>query len=90
MASLHSFVFNARLLAADVRLRVFDAEFHVHSMILKLHSASFFKYQDSPHKARSAPNSGRFKYEWVTEVDDDGTWGLVSGSTNVSVRRFDV
>jgi hypothetical protein len=49
-------VFNARRLAPDVRLRVVETEIYVHSTILKLHSAFFFKFLDSPDKAASALN----------------------------------
>ena len=61
----------------DVRLRCFDTEFHVHSVILKLYSAFFAKFLDSPDKAhpQTVP-VGRFKYEWVSKVDDDGSWGF--------------
>jgi hypothetical protein len=63
----------------DVRLRVFRTEYHVHSWILKMHSAFFFKFLDSPDKDHSRPTpAGGFKYEWITKVDDDGTWGLVA------------
>ncbi|KAG4428514.1 hypothetical protein IFR05_016003 [Cadophora sp. M221] len=35
----------------DVHLSVFDQDFHVHSVFLKLHSAFFRKFLDSPDKA---------------------------------------
>ncbi|KAH6711270.1 hypothetical protein BKA61DRAFT_577729 [Leptodontidium sp. MPI-SDFR-AT-0119] len=34
----------------DVRLTVFDQDFHVHSVLLKIHSAFFRKFLDSPDK----------------------------------------
>jgi hypothetical protein len=83
-------VFQTPDLKPDVRLRVFDFEFHVHSVLLKLHSAFFRKFLDSPDKTdlQSAGNletpsavvnfyTGNFKYDWVTEVDGDKTWHLV-------------
>ena len=70
-------IFTARGPVVDVRLRCFDTEFHVHSVILKLYSAFFAKFLDSPDKAhpQTVP-VGRFKYEWVSKVDDDGSWGF--------------
>jgi len=70
----------------DVRLRVFDVEFHVHSTILKLHSAFFFKFLDSADKRPAdtvAP--GSFKYEWITKIDEDGSWSLVD-ARSIEVR----
>ncbi|CAG8955889.1 hypothetical protein HYFRA_00008739 [Hymenoscyphus fraxineus] len=61
----------------DVRLVVFDQEYHVHSTILKLYSNYFRKFLDSPDKPGSSPSS-LFKYEYVTVVDDDGIWALES------------
>ncbi|PVH87079.1 hypothetical protein DL98DRAFT_355713, partial [Cadophora sp. DSE1049] len=40
----------------NVRLVVFDQEFHVHSILLKLHSAYFRKFLDSPDKAPKVAN----------------------------------
>ncbi|KAE8450679.1 hypothetical protein EG329_006024 [Mollisiaceae sp. DMI_Dod_QoI] len=53
-------------------------------MILKMRSAFFRKFLDSPGKLVSSDTSGSkkdFKYEWVTKVDEDGTWGLVAASS---------
>jgi hypothetical protein len=47
-------VFQSPGLQPDVRLTVFDKEFHVHSVLLKLHSAFFRKFLDSPDKAKEA------------------------------------
>lgn len=48
----------------DVRLAVFDQEFHVHSVLLKLNSAFFRKFLDSPDKAsHSSQVLGTFKYD---------------------------
>jgi hypothetical protein len=70
--------FAARGLNADVRLRVFNTEFHVHSVVLKMHPAFFFKFLDSLDKPPTNPVGPRdFKYEWVTKIDEDGSWPLV-------------
>ncbi|CAG8955890.1 hypothetical protein HYFRA_00008740 [Hymenoscyphus fraxineus] len=62
-------------LKPDVRLLVFDQEYHVHSTILKLHSNYFRRFLDSPDKT-GEPASANFQYEYATVVDDDGTWAL--------------
>jgi hypothetical protein len=80
-------VFTTRGLTADVRLGVFNAEFHVHSVVLKMHSAFFFKFLDSPDKASPATVApGVFKYEWVTKIDEDGSWSLVDARF-IEVRK---
>ena len=74
-------IFKVRDLNADVRLRAFDTEFHVHSVILKIHSAFFFKFLNSADKTAVLANStpvGGFKYEWVTKIDEGGSWSLVA------------
>ncbi|KAE8450657.1 hypothetical protein EG329_006001 [Mollisiaceae sp. DMI_Dod_QoI] len=61
----------------DVRLKVFDnLEFHVHSIMLKIHSGFFRKFLDSPEK--KIPASAEFAYEWVTKIDDDMSWHLIA------------
>lgn len=93
-------VFQAAGLQPDVRLKVFDEQFIVHSPILKLYSTFFLKFLDSPDKQLNhdvvCPSlaNGRiftvvpstFKYEWVTEVEDDGGWHLVAESSIGEVR----
>ncbi|KAK0115517.1 hypothetical protein ONS95_000205 [Cadophora gregata] len=75
-------IFNARGTRPDVRLRVFDTEFHVSSTILRLYSAHFLKAFGWPGpETQSSGNSGAFKYEWDTIVEEDGDWVLVSAST---------
>lgn len=39
---------------------------------------------DSPDKT---VNTGTFKYDWVSSIDDDGTWALVAANANI-VRVF--
>jgi len=68
-------VFKFPGLELDTRLKVFDQEFHVHSAILRLYSTFFRTFLDSPDKT-PAPASALFRYEYVSVVDDDGTWGL--------------
>jgi len=83
-------VFFLRGKQPDVRLRVFDDEYHVHSQTLKDCSAYFYKFLDSPEKQGRVSSTFRFKYEWVTRVDDDGSWSLESvGFGNVCLHlRF--
>lgn len=60
----------------DTKLQVFDIEFHVHSVILKLHSKFFRTFLDSLDKV-PAPTSACFRYDYDTVVDQDGkSWGL--------------
>ncbi|RDW76122.1 hypothetical protein BP5796_06943 [Coleophoma crateriformis] len=77
-------------LQPDLRLEVFDSdEFHVHSTIMKLHSAFFRRFLDSPDKTAdpSMPvRRGAFKYNWITKVDEDGSWALVSDTSQLTVK----
>jgi BTB/POZ domain len=63
--------------APDTSLVIFDQEFHVHSMLLKIHSAFFRKFMDSPDKVNSTTMQD-FKYYWVAETEEDGEWHLVA------------
>ncbi|MCC9493065.1 BTB/POZ domain-containing protein, partial [Campylobacter jejuni] len=66
----------------DVRLCVFDAEFHVHSEVLKFHSQFFRAFLDSPDKVGTPASFDVFKYTWVTKMDDDGKgWSLVAAGS---------
>lgn len=68
----------------DVHLQVFDQAFHVHSTALKMHSEFFCKFLGSPDKASStSPSISGFEQNWVTQIDGDGTWSLVSKSVQV-------
>ena len=67
-------------LKPDTRLTVLRQEFHVHSVILKLHSAFFRKFLDSEDK-EVAPAFSAFRYDYVSVFDTDGTWGLEPAST---------
>lgn len=67
-------------LKPDVRLKVFGTkEYHVHSVLLKLHSGFYRAFLDSPEK--QIPASSEFTYEWVTELDDEGGWYLVAAQS---------
>jgi len=68
-------VFKSPNLQPDVRIKVFDAEFHVHSTILKLHSNFFRKFLDGPDKL-FPPASSTFPYDYISYIEDDGDWGL--------------
>lgn len=64
-------------LQLDARLLVFDQEYHVHSLVLKLHSAYFRRYLHSAEKdGEAAYAAAQFKYDYVSVIDEDGVWGL--------------
>ncbi|TVY44769.1 hypothetical protein LSUB1_G000600 [Lachnellula subtilissima] len=89
-AAMKPLIFSMPDFTPDTRLRVFGQDFHVHSSFLKLHSAFFRTFLDSPEKGLPATSCG-FRYEWVTEVDKDDTWSLVwAGSTEKSGTVSDV
>src|ERR1039458_7906597 len=77
-------VFDAPGHEVDIRLQVFQQEFHVHSVVLKLHSEFFRTFLDSPDKAIAPARTDMmgFRYEWITKVDDDGSWHLVALQKN--------
>jgi hypothetical protein len=78
--------FNAGSLNPDMRLKVFTTtEYHVHSAILKIHSGFFRKFLDSPDKF--VPASAEFTYEWVTKIDDDGSWHLIAIQSQVGFSK---
>lgn len=68
-------IFKSPGLQPDLRIKVFDSEFHVHSAVLRLRSAFFRRFLDSPDKI-PAPAGAKFQYEYISVVDDDGAWGL--------------
>ncbi len=77
-------VFESPGLKPDVHITMCGQEFQVHSVILKLHSAFFRKFLDSPDK-EAAPASSPFKYDYVSVIDTDGFAGL-EPVANVKVR----
>jgi hypothetical protein len=59
----------------------------VHSVLLKMYSAFFRKFLDSPDKEQTTNGvTGAFQYEWVTKVDEDGDWHFVSASESVTEK----
>jgi hypothetical protein len=70
----NAIVFAASGLKPDVRIKVFEQEFHVHSVVLKLHSAFFRKLIDIEDRVSSY--SETFRYDYISCVDVDGGWGL--------------
>ncbi|KAH8590988.1 hypothetical protein B0O99DRAFT_598524 [Bisporella sp. PMI_857] len=72
-------IFASPALQPDVRLMIFDREIHCHSVLLKLHSAYFRKFLDSPDKA-PASRAAIFRYDYVSVIDEDKTWALVAAA----------
>jgi hypothetical protein len=73
-------IFNLRGVKPDTKLKAFTKEFHVHSLVLKQHSAIFHKFMDSVDKIPRSGNAD-FRYEYITKIDaDDGTWTLGAAS----------
>ncbi|TGO39686.1 hypothetical protein BHYA_0049g00220 [Botrytis hyacinthi] len=69
--------FHVRRQLPDMRIKLFrHTELQVHSSILKEYSEFFFKFLDSPEKVES--EDSEWKYDWVSEVEDDGEWHLVA------------
>ncbi|CAG8979715.1 hypothetical protein HYALB_00013405 [Hymenoscyphus albidus] len=66
----------------DMKIKVFEAEFHVHSAMIKLYSGYFRKFLDPSNKPpRPELPQGSFKYEWITVVDEGGAgWCLEDSS----------
>ncbi|KAL2070504.1 hypothetical protein VTL71DRAFT_13530 [Oculimacula yallundae] len=62
-------------LKPDVRIRILSDVYHVHSIILKLHSNYFRRFLDSPEKTGTRA-SAEFEYEYVAVFDEDGTFAL--------------
>ncbi|KAE8442587.1 hypothetical protein EG329_003074 [Mollisiaceae sp. DMI_Dod_QoI] len=75
-------IFTSPGLKPDVRLNVLGTDFHVHSIILKLHSNFFRRFLDSPDK-HPAPDSALFRYEYSSVIETDGAsavkWVLEPG-----------
>jgi hypothetical protein len=69
----------------DTSLQVFDQTFHVHSNVLKTHSAFFRTFLDSADKSQAYGT--KFRYAYKTKVDSDGVWGL-EAATKVSMQLF--
>ncbi|CZT06610.1 uncharacterized protein RAG0_12292 [Rhynchosporium agropyri] len=74
--------FNAPGMKTDVRIRVFDREFHCHSVVLRLYSAFFRTFLDSSDN-QSANRESQFRYDYISVMDPDGGWGLEAARTDV-------
>ncbi|TVY73407.1 hypothetical protein LSUE1_G008361 [Lachnellula suecica] len=61
----------------DVRIVVFDREFHVHSAILR-HDSGFFR-ENLVSSNASGTTASHICYEYVSVVDDEGAWRLEQG-----------
>lgn len=79
--------FSAPGMKTDVRIRVFEREFHVHSVVLRLYSAFFRTFLDSADKGSGAVSGeGQFRYNYISVLDPDGGWGLEVAKPVRSVR----
>ncbi|CAG8979714.1 hypothetical protein HYALB_00013404 [Hymenoscyphus albidus] len=75
--------------APDMRIELFGTEFHVYSPVLKFYSAFFAKFLEpanKPPKPEVPFGSKRLKYEWVTQVDDDGQSYCLTDLANYTPR----
>ena len=75
-------VFQSPGLKPDVSLKVFKVEFHVHSVLLRLHSAFFRKFLDSADKNVSAStstmsSSGNGSAIGTTPTEASATWSTM-------------
>lgn len=59
----------------DVRINVFDREFHVHSVVLRLYSNFFRKLLDYTDQ-NPAPGMDGFLYDYVSVMSPDRGWRL--------------
>lgn len=74
-AGLPPIVFTSPGLKADVRINALGQDYHVHSIILKLYSAFFRRFLDSPDK-ELPPILASFRYEYSSVLDDDAAADL--------------
>jgi hypothetical protein len=80
-------VFALHDIKPDVCLQALGQTFHVHSLVLKSQSMFFYKYLDSPDKHTTIYH-GQFKYNWVTKVDEDGSWSLIAKTEKVPTKPY--
>lgn len=78
-------IFTTPGIKPDVCLYIFDKEFHVSSLSLKLNAAFFRKWLEPSGGKLSTSSRPEFASEWFTKVDADGSWALTSDS-NVCSR----
>ena len=69
-------IFKSPGMKPDVYFKVFNQEFQVTSMVLKLHSGFFRTFLDPSGGKLPKSTQPTFKSEWFTKIDDDGTWEL--------------
>ncbi|EPE24747.1 hypothetical protein GLAREA_08600 [Glarea lozoyensis ATCC 20868] len=82
-------VFLISHMTPDVRLQVFDQPFHIHSMVLRIHSSFFRTFLDSVDKTDIAPSATGFAYDSITEIDADGQgWNLVRSEKKIYSTSF--
>ena len=63
-------------------------EFHVCTDILKWHSEFFSTFLHSPEKDKLPSIDIKFKYKWVTKVDEDGKdWMVTACGKKVSSTK---
>ncbi|PBP16491.1 hypothetical protein BUE80_DR012781 [Diplocarpon rosae] len=69
--------FKAPGIKTDVRIRVFEREFHVHSPVLRLYSAFFRTILGSTDTGLTEDHETEtWRYDFVSVLDPDGGWGL--------------
>lgn len=74
--------------APNMRISLFGRqELHVHSDMLKQHSEFFRKFLDSPDKI-PYPIDSDWQYDWVSEIEEDGSWHLVAAENAVSFDNY--
>jgi hypothetical protein len=64
--------------AVDTSIKVFDQEFQVSSMALKMHTMYFQKFLEPSNGAGNKCLTRRFKYNWYTKIEEDGQWVISS------------
>ena len=73
-------IFKSPGMEPDTYFKVFNQEFHVTSIVLKLHSSFFRAFLDPRGGKLPKSTQPAFTSEWFTRIDDDdgGKWGLSS------------
>jgi len=85
-------VFKLPGMKPEICLNVLGQEYYADSILLKVRSGFFRTFLDSADKetsvvlATEAKSTRKFRYEWVTKVDEDGSWQLISAPTAHEVR----
>jgi hypothetical protein len=77
-------IFQSPGLKPDVSLKVFDVEFYVHSIVLKLHSAFFRKFLYSANKAASRSTNSAANFD-ASGSASDGTTPPEASATRPSM-----